>query len=92
MITIIFVLIVVIHPDLTVNSLAQFSIDGIMRPGVIRWIGVVNDITGLMAGLEMVNFLILIKSECEFFFIENGFRFDHEFDFFFIIAQLLLNS
>ena len=70
MITIIFVFIIVIHPNLTVNSLAQCSIDGIMRPGVIRWIGVVNDITGLMAGLEMVIFLILIKSECEFFLLK----------------------
>lgn len=55
---------------MTLSSLAQFPIDGIMRPGVIKWIGVVDGISELMAGLEMVIFLIHTNLERVIFLLK----------------------
>ena len=49
-----FVLILATYPTLTEGSLAQISIDGIPKQGVIRWIGYDDSRNEKLAGLEMV--------------------------------------
>lgn len=46
-------------PTLTEGSLAQISIDGIPKQGVIRWIGYDDSRNEKLAGLEMVVSLTL---------------------------------